>query len=423
MITSFSNTHKLLAVLSCTILLNLFLLPPRLKVELYEEDLLKEMDWNTTPESLDRHVTAWNGVVVHSETHSHLPPQQQACRYLNRSIAQLTATLRLDPLTMAVRPWSSSDNDNTDDSASFSFSGLDEELLRKVFRGRRIAFVGDSTLFYMTKWLKRILDTEEDLTSLSSLNLTEANDLVNPISVNPTRDKNLGFGDGNPPPIRDSNGTSIIWTGHAGRSAACSFKKSWNEVKRLRPEVLVVNFGLHWLHQYGGAPPRNVGWCKFENWLNYEAWLDEVVQIAQVVDARVLLFKTTNLMCTAKFTGVYATANNLYEAKDPAILQTCREKAGQRVSDGGAQSRVGEEDIENYCFNGTFNEAGVSYLNERVRKFVEKNQNISSKLFMGIYNDHDVETCPFTGDGDGHHYHPLNMLRIRLLANHLQCLL
>jgi hypothetical protein len=166
------------------------------------------------------------------------------------------------------------------------------------------------------------------------------------------------------------------------------------------------------------------GWCKFENWLNYEAWLDEVVQIAQVVDARVLLFKTTNLMCTAKFTGVYATANNLYEAKDPAILQTCREKAGRAVRDGGAQSRVGEEDIENYCFNGTFNEAGASYLNERVRKFVEKNQNISAKLFMGIYNDHDVETCPFTGGGDGRHYHPLNMLRIRLLANHLhQCLL
>jgi hypothetical protein len=358
-------------------------------------------------------------VVVHSEAHSHLPPQQQACQNLNRSIIQLTATLRLDPQMMAVRPWSSSDNDNTDDRASFSFSGLDEELLRKVFRGRRIAFVGDSTLFYMTKWLKRILDTEEDLSSLSSLNLTEANDLVNPISLNPTRDKNLGFGDGDPLPISDSNGTSIIWTGHAGRSPGCDFKKSWNEVEKLRPEVIVANFGLHWLHQYGGAPSRNVVGCYVERWLNYEAWLDEVVEIAQVVGARVLLFKTTNFMCTAKYTNVYATVNNLYEAKDPAIYQTCREKARKAV--GGGQSRVGEEDIENYCFNGTFNDAGASHLNERLRKFVEKNQDMSTELFMGIYNDRDVETCPYTKDVI--HYHPLNMLRIRLLANHLQCLL
>jgi hypothetical protein len=40
---------------------------------------------------------------------------------------------------------------------------------------------------------------------------------------------------------------------------------------------------------------------------------------------------------------------------------------------------------------------------------------------MGIYNDRDVETCPYTRDVI--HYHLLNMLRIRLLANHLQYLL
>ena len=347
-------------------------------------------------------------------------PGEMACQYLNESIPLLTLELRDNAEKAALRPWSTMAANK-----SFSFPPLDNDLLMNVFRRRRVVFLGDSTLYYMTKWLKVLLEktSPATLNTLASMNMTKANSLVNP-----KRDNHLGF-PGDPPPIIDSEGTHIAWRGYSGGNSneSCSFQKYWVEMSTtIRPEILVVNFGLHWLQQYHGG--RNLRGCVVRRWVDYAAWLDEVVWNAERMGVKVLLFKTTNLMCTSKFRGLYDTVNKLYEAGGSEILRRCQDSVRQAVRSDN--ENISEEDMALYCRKGAFNEAGSSYLNERLYKYVESanakkestssNQNRST-MIIDVYNDHDVESCAYTNDMDGRHYHPLNLLRIRLLANTLQC--
>jgi hypothetical protein len=66
---------------------------------------------------------------------------------------------------------------------------------------------------------------------------------------------------------------------------------------------------------------------------------------------------------------------------------------------------------------------GSQYLNQRIHTFVNKYnaQYDGHGPIIQIFNDHDVESRDYTANMDGRHYHYLNMLRIRLLMNQIQC--
>ena len=338
-----------------------------------------------------------------------LSPEASACKDLDASIPMLTRDLALDPETNSLRPWSGGD---------FSFQGLDNDLLSAVFHGHRVALFGDSTLHYFTRWLKLLLEDTSNTTlaKLPSMNLTEANQLLNPSGDH----KLSGSG----------RGTHFAWYGISGPTTEdmCYPPDSsvWKKLKQAKPEILVVNQGLHWLH-FLGQGRDNVPGCTIKRWIEFEQWLEEVVLFSEKIGVKVLLFKTTNRICIEKFRGHYASSNTLYTANDRETLKQCSVIARSRIP-GGIEATP-KQDIDNYCQNATFNNRGSLHLNARLKRYVEgwklrnENKHHASSLHVGIFNDYGVESCDYSKVRDGRHYHPLNLLRIRLLANTLHCLI
>jgi hypothetical protein len=69
-------------------------------------------------------------------------------------------------------------------------------------------------------------------------------------------------------------------------------------------------------------------------------------------------------------------------------------------------------------------------LNNRLIKFVNEfntnnnnNNNNNNSMVVQIFNDHDMQDCSYTTEGDGRHFQGMNLLRIRLLLNQLDCIL
>lgn len=330
--------------------------------------------------------------------------KSEACRHLSKSFPIFLSTLRSNADDIGLRDWMYDD---------YRFPGLDDRLLAKAFRGRRIGLVGDSTLYYPMKWLYVLMNrtSVSVLSELPSKTLSEGRSMVNPEN---TKHVGLDYRT-RPPPIVHSDGTMIRWFGFSGLSPnTCHFDTIWKKILKMRPEILVVNFGLHWLHLTGIG--RNVSRCVMENWVEYESFLEKSVLVAKEAGARILLLKSTNFVCDKQYFGNLATSNILFKSKDPHVLEQCSEIVGKAL----VNSSLGTSAVHNYCVNGTFNEVGATHLNNRLVDFVRKRRN-DSKLQIGIFNDHDIESCHFTTDA--RHYHALNMVRIRLLGNLLECIL
>ena len=68
-------------------------------------------------------------------------------------------------------------------------------------------------------------------------------------------------------------------------------------LRAARPDVLVFNFGIHWLHStsFGLYQPRDA--CVVRNWATYEAWLERIVRIAAEANITAAAFKATNRLC------------------------------------------------------------------------------------------------------------------------------
>jgi len=63
------------------------------------------------------------------------------------------------------------------------------------------------------------------------------------------------------------------------------------------------------------------------------------------------------------------------------------------------------------------------FLNSRLYVQAKRAGPSSIGMSNSVFNDYDVESCEFTKQSDGRHYHPLNLLRIRLLGHMLSCML
>lgn len=328
------------------------------------------------------------------------------CRAPDQSIEALTHVLQSSPQQFALNPVR---------TEQYCFPGLDDNMLANVFQGRKTVLVGDSTLYYATKWLHAIMHRldQGSLGIPKNTTLSQANRIIDPTNAL----MNL-HAQQNPSPYITSD-THIEWLGFVGSAGAlsCEFNQIWERVALIRPSIMVVNMGLHWLHFNGRG--RDVAGCVTERWIRYEDFLDEAVKSAQNGGVQILLFKTTNFICSNKYGGQYKKADDLYSTRDENTMKSCKNVTRTVLSD----RNVTDEDIEDYCENGAFNDAGASFLNSRLQRFVHSKRGSVANMTLAVFNDHDVESCEYTELLDGRHYRPLNLLRIRLLGNILSCLL
>ena len=359
-----------------------------------------------------------------SETTSYIEDiRVSGCSNLQTSLPLLISSLRTDPEN-GLSPLSlRSDHQDTQSQQVFNFPGLNENLLSSAFRGRRIAFVGDSTLYYPAKWLFVLLQSRDDqkqttiYKGLSNLNLTYGNSFVRSIS---SRCKGVNCiildGGSSPKPIEnEQDGTNIQWMGVSGptRIFESAFQHAWKKVRSLKADIVVVNMGLHFFHFYGHG--KDTAGPSIHAWVNYEAWLQNALEQIVSAGAKIILFKTTNFICEEKYVREYSTGNTLYRQKDNTTLAECNKLAYEE----GKPHQLTRDNITNYCKLGVFNENGASYLNERLFVFVKSLPEMAG-IKIGIFNDHDVEQCQHCKDG--RHYHESNLLRLRMLGNQIQCM-
>ena len=239
---------------------------------------------------------------------------------------------------------------------------------------------------------------------------------------------------------------------------------------KFQPNIVVFNSGLWLLHLYD---IRKLGGTKNEeidailNWIQYEdIVLRPVIENAiQSKSIKVLLFKTTNHVCDDKYYGQYKDHIELYNnniininnnnsnsnsknnnSKATNLLMECKnyflklllrkQETNTNLPESWSQPRddgssLLEDYVDNYCMNGTLSDHGSNYLNNRLVKFVNdynanntnNDTNNNNSMVVQIFNDHDMQDCSYTTVGDGRHFQGMNLLRIRLLLNQLDCIL
>ena len=297
------------------------------------------------------------------------------------------------------------------------FPGLDDNLIQASFGGRRIFFMGDSTTKNLHNWLYRLLlrmhhESSYNISLLSDMNLSDAISMLasgHRCAYFPNRTGQ--YCDGPQP-----NRTELNDLDFRRNNDDCSNNPdTYESMRDHEPEIIVANIGLWLLHFEARGRDRLV--CAAENFIHYENWLEDTLKRAEEVGAQALFFKTTNTVCSEKFTGEFPKADKLYAMMDNDTLLDCFNslKANRQ------EDELSDEDIHNYCANGTFNNRGVVHLNQRLYKFVESHRNTAS-LSLHVFDDNIIKSCEYTGRGDARHYHPLNLVRIRLLAHLISCI-
>jgi hypothetical protein len=410
----------------------------------YENDIEKEV--------MDGETTSTVEVEVVDST---------ACR--EESLQSLLKALHDEPEEKGVRPLTFQTNITGETHSNCTFSGLNSQLIDCAFRGKRIALVGDSTLQVFTKslialivttirareidgssisdpYLKNLIGRKKDIpnsnviyTDLSTMPLSNATSLLWSTAVYKSYHETVTWLTDN---FSYRNEDDDIWIQYHS-----SPEPFWNQSETMTPQILVINEGLHWLHFMGeGRDMNNKEFLSF--WVHYETWLLGHLQNAinhnrklkntsnNDKTIQVMLFKTTNRICDSHFLDEYARAAHLYSVNDADTLSKCREMIARINLKGTTiNSNITSSDIANYCENATMTEAGVVHLNERLYKFVERQkQQLQEELEetglkVAIVPDHDVQSCPFTYQGDGRHYARLNVMRIRLYANILESMI
>jgi len=159
------------------------------------------------------------------------------------------------------------------------------------------------------------------------------------------------------------------------------------------------------------------GGIVIQQWTNYKNdWLKRVYNVAVKVNATLLLFKTTNLICDEMRTGLWNKYSSLYLSFDNKTIEGCYHENMKFLN----THNITTVQIYTYCKYGQFTEFGGEYLNDQMKDFVREihETQSNSTLTVGIYNDHDVEGCYSTKDAIHHH---LNMeVRLRLLSNTIE---
>lgn len=288
------------------------------------------------------------------------------------------------------------------------------------FKNKRIALLGDSTLFYMGKFLVSMLQHQNKLgkpVEYHKMTMQQANSFVQ---------KNKQFrlkGTAAPPPYRIDNGrTWFAWWGMQGNAHGRTeelIDRMFASAETMKPEVVVVNMGFHWFHLCGYSKnmcPTPMDLPIISRWLLYkETWMQRAYEFAEKKGVKVLLYKTANYICGSRRTDDWLTGDTLYQKMDNATITACVDRLVPLVHE---LIGVTNEDVATYCKYGQFTEVGSQFLNKQIVEFVRSIQDDphrDSNLIVGLYNDHDVENCGTTEDAI--HHQIAITVRARLLTN------
>ena len=370
-----------------------------------------------------------------------LSPEERACRQLPESTEAFIQYVHDDIEPRSLPQWTSPDQ-------KWRFPRLDMDLLNSAFGNKRVALLGDSTLFYMVEHLNPLLNMTNQtlLGELSdTTNMTDAYFKVGYESA--LHDSTAGWRDmalepdwpikaGGGHVFRyPSSGAQVMWTGFHGMNMAlnCRFDEYvWPEIRKYRPDVLVANWGIHMFH-HGHAYPKSL--CLVDQFLRYQEWLQTVLNLAKEVGTKVLLFKTTNRICPEKYPQLLQDGVALQRNDTKAFMHNCVSTLERIMNDPMApehailapNSSHGyyfiKSELYHYCWEAVGGDEAAQRLNRHMKKFIAKAQQDPSNenLTIALYNDHDMERCEYTTENDGSHFW-LHYPRIRLLSHMIQCL-
>ena len=358
------------------------------------------------------------------------------------------------------------------------FPGLGANLIHSSVRGQRLALVGDSTTVGLVKWLQLLLGhvSNDALDGLADMGLRNATHKMNP----QYHHKNITLG--NDGDIGDQHGTFVRYYNSSSRGTAhhaasnpsgtpppqvlskqCAWPNHmWKQVHTDQPTILVVNYGLDLLHLIGhGHNHDDTLLCTILQWKHYDHFLKEALLTAHKSSSvRLLLFKTTNRVCPGSYAEPWASGVTAYNSPSEKTTRAAVLHCTTWVHDQIQQQNDASEedwmtvltnrDIQEYCSMATMDSRGVDYLNQKLEAFVEafhanqtqhyqqqhhnSNRRVQQQqqeqqshphdphLTVAIYNDHNIQSCDYTEKKDGLHFHSMNLARIRLLGNMIQCL-
>eukprot|EP00581_Thalassiosira_minuscula_P018212 CAMPEP_0183716766 /NCGR_PEP_ID=MMETSP0737-20130205/10541_1 /TAXON_ID=385413 /ORGANISM="Thalassiosira miniscula, Strain CCMP1093" /LENGTH=569 /DNA_ID=CAMNT_0025946069 /DNA_START=12 /DNA_END=1721 /DNA_ORIENTATION=+ len=337
------------------------------------------------------------------------------------SLDMLTSTMRTDREN-ALRPMSIPLK-LEHAGETIHFDGLGINLVNRAFlNNARIALVGDSTLAHVRPWFVTLLMwMQETGQSMADMDASQARKII----IEFGKYHLSGFGAilsymsgrsahdwGSPKtgPVTPMGGDGAIFF----ERAELNIDKVVDDLVNFRPKIIVANVGLHLLHLWNFGKDRG----NIESWLGYEDSLQEMVVVAETAGAEVLLLKTTNFVCIDKYVGDWAKGVRLYNEHDEETLDKCFSSYKKTFP----ETMVRDIDIMDYCKHAVIDERGSLGLNRRLHQFVESARGRHPSLKIAVFDDHDLETCETTAVEDGRHHHPINLARIRLLGNHLDCL-
>eukprot|EP00956_Cyclotella_meneghiniana_P024002 scaffold47789_cov32-Cyclotella_meneghiniana.AAC.3 len=306
----------------------------------------------------------------------------------------------------------------TEEEMSHHFNGFDPAPLRD----NRIAIVGDSTLrefSILLEWLLRPKHARV-VQSMKGMTLSKANNYIERQGYGFTKHlvkKQHTVFD-------EENDNALLYLS-AGSEWESNVRQT---IIQFRPRVMLVNIGLHLFHFWNYGRDIN----RISNWIKYEDFLAQTVKIAEEAGAELLLLKTTNFICERKYEDSWLVGQLKYRKEDPKTLDWCFASVRKMNPD---LHLVNDEDIVAYCRDASFIEHGSRKLNERLRKFVNNTSNGSgsqkvkdgtgtphSRLKIAVFNDHDLQSCKTTTARDGRHHVRVNLARIRLLGNYINCM-
>lgn len=319
----------------------------------------------------------------------------QSCADLAASTAAFASDVFQDAEGASLKAWR---------KGNWEIPTLSKDLLMSAFGGRRVVLVGDSTTAYTMHWINNLMNgtTPELLASLQQHTLTDGIQALKAWH----KERNA------PTDIighkyEDYNQAFILWLGYRGSSMHinCDFhKRQWPNVRKLKPEILLVNWGAHML------ATKMIKTCNLYQWVHYEQWLEGALDVAHETGVKVLLFKTTNRICSQQPEDPVQECQGWVDEMDPLYKHN-----------PPSMRNVSEADKKKYCQEGLLREDGAESLNARLVAYLPIAQKRYPSMKIALYNDHDLESCSQTLDGI--HYTALQLPRIRLFAHMVNCLL
>lgn len=367
-------------------------------------------------------------VIVEPVEQDHFQQDVGVCS--REDLRTLVSIVRSDPERSSLRSISFPKAEG--EGKEIHFSGLDSDLLSRTFLDRRTAIYGDSTLntFYLfIEIILRLMMHDRTLPFLGQETLSETTDALLKFTGlhmgsrgqlhllhTQTRDQLQGLHT----KTRRNIELSLGGDNQVSFARVDDFNINdgyLSDISYRRPKVILANIGLHMLHMQNYGRSVNT----IRPWLEYENFLEGVLATAEASDVEVVLFKTTNFVCDEKYRREWKVGRNKYLSGDSETLDKCFSSIREHNPD-----TISNDDIKSYCENAVISDHGAEALNKRLYQFVG-NTNVrlqlrNSPLKIAVFNDHDIESCEYTMKGDGRHYHKLNLARVRLLGNYLDCL-